>query len=110
MMAHWRAGKPRNERTPLMERFWRYVEVEPEPDGCWIWTGAKRRYYGAIGMGGRTGRSQFAHIISYEHYVGPVPEGKRLGNLCGRSLCVKPEHWQPMTHKEVANKSASPRR
>jgi hypothetical protein len=67
-------------------------------DGCWLWTGAKTPYgYGKI----LTFRSiRVAHRVLYEALVGPVPEGMELDHLCRTPACVRPDHLEPVSHRE----------
>lgn len=80
-----------------------------EKSGCWVWTGSKRRgkyvkgksverLRGELRMGGVSGKNRLAHIVSYEHFVGPVPEGMELDHHCHNTLCVNPDHLEPVTH------------
>jgi len=46
------------------------------------------------------GRSKRAHRVSYELFVGPIPDGKMLHHICNIRLCVNYEHLEPVTHKE----------
>lgn len=63
------------------------------PDGCWLWTGQKRKDidggYGLIKIDGRITR---AHRVSYETYKGPIPEGLFVCHTCDVPLCVNPDH------------------
>jgi hypothetical protein len=87
-------------RTPLEDRFWRYVERDLPSDVCWLWSGAKTGPgYGAINSGGR-GTPVLAHRLSYEMLVGPIPEGLVLDHLCRVRNCVNPAHLEPVTHAE----------
>jgi hypothetical protein len=82
----------------LMERWW--LRVEEQPDGCWIWTGAKwARGYGRFTMPGDQ-RRVAAHRFGYEQLVGPIPDGLELDHLCRVHSCVNPSHLEPVTHAE----------
>jgi len=59
---------------------------------CWIWTGPTRRGWARISVDNRT---RFAHRLSYEIHVGPVPESLCVAHRCGTRLCVNPEHLEP---------------
>lgn len=81
------------------ERFFRYVEVRR--NGCWQWTGARtgdKRNYAAFQEGTR--KTVRAHRWAYEHWVGPIPKGLVLDHLCRNTLCVNPEHLEPVTSGE----------
>lgn len=68
------------------------VEV---PTGCWIWIGSIDRYgYGRIHGG------EHAHRVFYEEHVGPIPPGLQLDHLCRVTLCVNPDHLEPVTAAE----------
>lgn len=82
----------------LEERFW--AKVTRNDGGCWTWIGAKGGS-GRYGMfAGTGGRARPAHRWSYEYFVGPIPEGLELDHLCRNTLCVNPEHLEPVTHAE----------
>lgn len=72
-----------------------------EATGCWLWTG---RTSGASGYGrvpaGRGEPTPYAHCVVYELLVGPIPEGLVLDHLCRVTLCVNPDHLEPVTNKE----------
>lgn len=99
------------QRRPLEERFWAKVN---KTDSCWLWTAALRSGYGVIGVGGarkKGGRILYAHRISYELNVGPIPEGLHIDHLChgwdenclgGECVhrrCVNPNHLEPVTKR-----------
>lgn len=68
------------------------IEVQT---GCWIWIGAVDRYgYGRIHHG------KHAHRVFYEQRVGPIPDGLQLDHLCRATLCVNPDHLEPVTAAE----------
>ena len=47
------------------------------------------------------GKSQSAHKAFYRAFVGKVPRGKNLTNVCRHRWCVNPEHWTPKTPAEA---------
>lgn len=85
----------------------RYVErllkrVERRSDGCWIWLGARSgpgpRHL-PYGCCTRDGRKHQVHRFIYEHLIGPIEYGLPLDHLCRNTLCVNPEHLEPVTHR-----------
>ncbi len=57
---------------------------------CWIWNGARSKGgYGQL----RIDRRLFqAHRVSYEQFVGPIPEGAFVCHTCDNPSCVNPNH------------------
>jgi len=80
-----------------LKRFMSYVYVDPIT-GCWFWGGTLIGHglYGGFYYEGRTA-ARAAHIVSYEHFVGPVPEGMELGHTC-KNKCANWKHVRPITH------------
>jgi hypothetical protein len=83
-----------------MDRF--EAKYIPEPNsGCWLWIAAidPQNGYGRFGdwQDGRT-RSFWAHRLSYELYVGPIPDGLVIDHLCRTRCCVNPDHLEPVLH------------
>lgn len=99
-------------REPIIKRFVKQLQIGP--NGCWNWKGAKVKGYGQINAGGR-GVSLWAHRVSYDLFVGPIPEGLVLDHLCRNPACVRPDHLEPVTQKvnilrgasEIARRAAS---
>ena len=106
-LARLNAGKdpaaPTWHDMTLEERFWSKIDKDgpvsdwrPELGPCWIWTKGKTGSgYGAFCPG--DGDTVQAHRWSYEHSVGPIPEGLELDHLCRRPACVRPSHLDPVT-------------
>ena len=98
-----------NAKDTLMSR----VEIDPE-SGCWIWVG----YVGTNGYGTITfeNRTRQAHRMSYETFVGPIPEGLDIdhschrpetcagGKSCPHRRCINPDHLSPMTRENNARR------
>lgn len=77
------------------ERFWLKVD---KSDGCWLWTGAtaSEGRYGAATLDKRV---QPAHRVAWQLVNGPIPDGLDLDHLCRRTLCVRPDHLEPVDHR-----------
>lgn len=93
-----RYGSTDDPRPSAEERFWSFVEKNPDT-GCWEWTGNKARG-GYARFRSTGGPNVMAHRWSYEHYVGPIPEGLQIDHLCRVRNCVNPEHLEPVTCRE----------
>ena len=98
-MRHGDANTPGYGDEPAV-RFWRNVDKSgPQWNGsnCWLWTGCLTpRDYGQITI--HTVRS-FAHRLSYEWTVGPIPDGLVIDHLCRNPPCVNPAHLEPVTQR-----------
>src|SRR5215468_2724215 len=85
-------------------RFWRYVRKCRGEDGCWVWCGASAGLPGAVHYGMfhvASGSSVMrAHAYAWMLANGPVPDGLVLDHMCGVTLCVRPDHLEPVTHQE----------
>lgn len=79
----------------------------PNPEtGCWEWhTGRDTNGYGIYILRGKQSR---AHRVSYEEYIGPIPEGLVLDHLCRNRSCVNPQHLEPVTVLENARRGSIP--
>ncbi len=97
----------RNRRPPppmtLAFRFWRHVNKDgPLPANaslgpCWEWTGSLAGSggwaYGKLGRSpGSSEKVIYAHRLSYELHVGPIPDGSLVCHTCDRPSCCNPSH------------------
>lgn len=82
---------------PLEERLWEKIEI-PDRVGCWVWRGCVRPDgYGVIGKEGGRGAGLYrVHRLVYELKVGPIPDGMSIDHLCKNTVCVNPDHLQPV--------------
>lgn len=74
-------------------RFWR--RVERQPNGCWLWTGARAGGQQAGGYGYFPVRQlgeTYAHRFAFRHFVGPIPNGFYVCHRCDNPRCVNPAH------------------
>ncbi len=80
----------------LEQRIWEKISPEPN-SGCWLWTGSSD----ALGYGQiyRDGRLTNAHRVTYELYIGNIPDGLVIDHLCRIPCCVNPDHLEPVTQK-----------
>lgn len=78
---------------PIIDTIKERITID-ETTGCWLWTGATNRLgYGAIQRRNKqTYTTVMAHRASYEHHVGPIPEGMKVCHTCDVRHCVNPAH------------------
>jgi len=77
-------------------RFFAKVEIDPET-GCWCWTACVQNGYGYFFYEKKWRR---AHRVSYQWFVGEIPEGLELDHVvCQNTSCVNFEHVEPVTHR-----------
>jgi hypothetical protein len=85
---------------PIEERLARYSIPEPNT-GCVIWLGAlsgpaSHRY----GYMYHRGKVRGAHVVAYELANGAVPDGLVLDHKCRMTVCINPDHLEPVTQGE----------
>jgi hypothetical protein len=75
--------------APTEARF--LAKVQKAESGCWNWASTldRRKLYGKFWYAGEQVR---AHRMSYQLFVGPIPDGAMVLHKCDNAKCVNPEH------------------
>lgn len=102
------AGPPFPSRN-AEDRFAAKVQVDPVT-GCWRWTG--KLMPNGYGVFSAAEQRDYAHRVSYEMHIGPIPVGMEIDHLCHTNdpschegddcphrSCVNPDHLEPVTHR-----------
>lgn len=79
---------------------------------CWHYCGVRNQFgYGRLSVDGRT---QVAHRLSYEVFVGPIPPGLLVLHRCDNPSCINPDHLWLGTYRDNSvdcwNKGRNPLR
>src|SRR5687768_11337382 len=84
-------GHQHHRQESFDVRFWARVTKSPEPDGCWLWSGA---IFTATGYGSVTvnSRPASAHRIAWTLTHGAIPGGLNVLHRCDNPPCVRPDH------------------
>lgn len=88
---------------PVADRLMEKRSVSPS--GCWLWTGrVDRDGYGMLCVGsaadGTRNASAKVHRVSYETFVGPIPEGLFVLHECDTPACFNPRHLSVGSHAD----------
>lgn len=76
------------------DRFWSQVDAEGD---CWLWSGnISPDGYGYLSI---NGHNKGAHVYAWSLLVGEIPPGYHLDHLCRNTVCVNPDHLEPVTRK-----------
>lgn len=93
--------------TKVFNRFMAKVQ-KPNDNGCWLWTACKNELgYGDFGVGGKNLK---AHRVSYQLFVGEIPDGLFILHSCDTPSCVSPFHLRTGNNQDNVNDMISRRR
>jgi hypothetical protein len=85
------------------ERFWMKVN---KTAGCWSWIAGKNPAgYGTVHM---ADGKKYAHRVSWELTVGPIPDGLDIDHICHNHACVNPGHLRTATRKQNMENRIAP--
>lgn len=90
-------GSTESRRRPsIEERFWSKVDASGV---CWEWAASTdRKGYGQFMA--HNGALVRAHRWAYINLCGLIPGNLPLDHLCRNSICVNPDHLEPVTLAE----------
>jgi hypothetical protein len=87
-------------REDIEAKIKRYTVIDG--NGCWLWQRCL-----SVGGYARVGGGRNLHRLSYEIFVGPIPDGLHIDHLCRVKTCVNPAHLEPVTRHENLLRSFS---
>jgi hypothetical protein len=99
--------------VPIVPDEWRFMDRIGVVGNavCWKWQGfVAPNGYGQLWTGSRkngSGKTVLAHRWSYEHFIGPIPDGMVLDHTCRMRDCVNPAHLEPVTNRENLMRGAT---
>lgn len=93
---------------PVLDRL--YERLREDENGCWLYEGywLDRDGYASIGLGGRGSSKAKVHRLTYQDFIGPIPEGHDLDHLCKVRHCANPFHCEPVLPPENFRRSDHP--
>jgi hypothetical protein len=97
-MRWWRYGNPnvtgdRNKpnlknRKPVKDRL--LAKILKTDTGCWEWQGSEK--HGGYGEIYVENKKCYTHRVSYEIFVGRIPNGQVVCHKCDNPPCINPDH------------------
>lgn len=95
---------------PVIQRVLAKIQIDTK-SGCWLFQGNLEHGYGRSSIGSKskgTFKKVYVHKITYEYFVGPVPEGYEIDHLCRTRKCCNPDHLEAVTPYENKMRGESP--
>lgn len=85
-----------------------------ESTGCWEHDGPlSRPHVGypriSVRLPGGKHAKKLAHILMFEQFYGPVPEGHEVDHQCHNHRCINPDHLQALPIYDNRAKNRKPR-
>ena len=94
------------KKKPLMYRIGHKIDFDA-PGGCWEFKGyVMPTGYGQVWDGKH--RNAMAHRAVFEVVMGAIPDGLHLDHICRNTICVNPEHLEPVTRAENVMRGEGP--
>lgn len=83
-------------RDVVLERL--VTRIGVDPNGCWV--PVNRPMPNGYVVMRFAQVNAYVHRVSYELFVGPIPDGLHVDHLCRNRACCNPDHLEPVTCAE----------
>lgn len=84
----------------------KFLSKVDKTETCWLWGGWVNKQ--GYGMFLANGKYIGAHRVSYELFVGSIPDGLVMDHLCRVHSCVNPAHLEAVTSRENTMRGMGP--
>ena len=90
--------------------FWKHIGPHTDPEACWLWQDAIQRNRNGLlyGKFRAYGKNFLAHRFSYELRFGTIPKSLTIDHTCRNTLCMNPNHMEPVPNKINILRGISP--
>lgn len=88
--------------SPMPSVTERFLAKVQKTESCWLWQASTDgKGYGQMRVTANgVERLAQAHRLSYELFVGEIPDGKFIDHICHVVNCVNPKHLRPVCQKQ----------